>query len=300
MTHPATSIVPLRVGPGQLSLFAPPPPPPLPPPTAPNAAKPFVKWAGGKRRLAPALLQHLPVRYGTYHEPFAGGAALFYTLRPGSAVLSDINERLVRTYVAIRDDVNAVISRLRTYPNEKEFFLQMRRRAIDGRPDAEVAAWLIYLLKTCFNGLYRVNTNNRFNAPFGKHKRPLICDEPNLRACSDALQGVDICHEDFANVLNRVQPGDVVYFDPPYVPVSETSSFTEYGPDGFSRDDQRRLRDVALKLKARGVHVVISNSDAQEVRGLYANGFTIATVQAPRTINSKVSGRGKVIELIIT
>lgn len=298
MTNPATSIIP--VDPRQLSLFGLPQPLPPPPPTAPSAARPFLKWAGSKRKLVPALLPHFAANFGTYHEPFLGGGAMFFALRPASAVLSDVNERLVRTFVAIRDDVEAVIGLLATYPNEQEFFVQTRKVDIDSQSDAEVAAWFVYLNKTCFNGLYRVNASNRFNVPFGDNPTANVCDERNLRACSAALQGVDIRNDDFAKVLDRAQPGDVVYFDPPYVPASATSSFTAYSAGGFTAADQFRLRDVARELKVRGVHVVISNSDTPEVRGLYADGFTIATVEAARNINATVSGRGKVSELIIT
>jgi len=296
------------VAPSQLSLFgaqpaaASPPSTPSAPlsPARPNTAVPFLKWAGSKRKLVQSLLSHVPSSFGTYHEPFLGGGALFFALPSERAVLSDKNERLIRTYLAVRDDVEGVIALLKGYPNEKGFYMRMRAADIDSQSDAEVAAWFIFMNKTCFNGLYRVNTRNKFNVPFGDNPTATICDEPNLRACSAALQGVEILHQDFAAVVGRAAPGDVVYFDPPYAPISATSSFTGYAAGGFSVGDQRRLRDVAVTLKARGVQVIISNSNTPGVRSLYANGFTMATVNAARTINAQVGGRGKVAELIIT
>lgn len=261
-------------------------------------ATPFVKWAGGKRQLLPRLLECLPDGFGRYHEPFVGGGAVFFALRPERAVLSDLNQRLIRTYRAIRDDVEGVIDRLAGYPHDREFFDQLREQDIDPRPDVEVAAWLIYLNKTTYNGLYRVNRRGRFNAPFGSYVNPNICDPDNLRACSKVLAGAELHHEDFAAVRERAEPGDLVYFDPPYVPLSVTSSFTHYTRHGFSNDDQVRLRDVAAELKARGVQVMLSNSAAEAVRQLY-DGFDILEVRATRLINSRAERRGHVTELII-
>lgn len=268
-------------------------------PAPKSRAIPYLKWAGGKRSMLRHLLLLVPSSYGTYYEPFVGGGALFFALQPPKAVISDINRRLVRSYVAVRDDVEAVITLLRTYPYEKEFFLKMRAVPIDDRSDVEVAAWLIYLNRTCFNGLYRVNRDNVFNVPFGRYANPTICDEANLRACSEALKGVTIAREPFETVLKRAAPGDFVYFDPPYLPISATSSFTGYSPDGFGLRDHERLRDVALDLKARGVHVLISNSAAPAIRDLYADGFEVTEVLANRAINANGEGRGKIPELII-
>lgn len=274
----------------------------LPEDTIPSAtvgAVPYLKWAGGKRSMLRHLVPHVPPSYGTYFEPFVGGGALFFALQPEKAVLSDVNRRLVRSYAAVCDDVDAVVELLKTYPYEKEFFLTMRAVRIDDRPDVEVAAWLIYLNRSCFNGLYRVNRNNVFNVPFGRYSNPTICDETNLRACSERLRGVAILHEPFETVLGRAAPGDFVYFDPPYLPLSATSSFTGYSADGFGLDDHRRLRDVARELKARGVGVLISNSAAPAARELYAEGFEIEEVLAGRAINARGDGRGRIPELII-
>jgi DNA adenine methylase len=262
-------------------------------------AKPFIKWVGGKRQLLPELRKRLPSTFGTYHEPFVGGGALFFDLVPSSAVLSDSNERLVRTYVAIRNDVERVIELLETYPHDRDFFEQLRAQRIDECEDFQVAAWFVYLNRTCFNGLYRVNQAGVFNAPFGDYERLTICDADNLRACSAALQGVEIRHEHFAAVLSRAKTNDLVYFDPPYVPLSASSSFTAYTSDGFDLSEQVKLRDVARELKRRGVHVLLSNSSAPLVGTLYRDGFTLDSVDASRAVNSDGAKRGKIAESIL-
>ncbi len=264
--------------------------------------RPFLKWVGGKGHLVPQLKRRVPRRFdGTYHEPFVGGGALFFALRPERAHLSDNNLRLVRTYRAIRDDAERVIAQLRELPHDKELFLQLRREPIDDSPDdATVAAWMLYLNKTAFNGLYRVNSRNVYNVPFGRYTNPLICDERNLRACHQVLQGVEIHHEPFFSVLDRAEPGDFVYFDPPYIPLSATSNFTSYTEGGFGDADQIRLRDVARELKDRGVKVLLSNSSADRVRELYRPGFRKVAVAVPRRVNSKAEGRGAVDELLIS
>ena len=234
-----------------------------------------------------------------YFEPFVGGGALFFALQPKRAILTDTNARLVRTYQGVRDNVDRVIRLLSTYPHDRSFFYEFRQTDIDGASDAEVAAWFIYLNKTGFNGLYRVNRENKFNVPFGRYVNPKICDEDNLRRCSVALARAELIVSDFAQVCERARRGDFVYFDPPYVPMSATSSFTGYTADGFGPEAQVRLRDTALRLKARGVSVLLSNSSAPMVRSLYADGFGITDVLATRAVNSKASSRGAILELII-
>lgn len=266
-------------------------------PSAPEA-RPFLKWAGGKRQLLHEILPRLPEKFGTFHEPFAGGGALFFALRPTRAVLSDRNERLIRTYRGVKDNVEEVIDTLKTWRNNKRFFLKMRRRAIDMESDAQVAAWMIFLNKTGFNGLYRVNSRNLFNVPYGDNKKARLCNEDNLRACALALARADLRCENFDAVLERAKPRDVVYFDPPYVPLSVTSYFTAYTSHGFGVDEQVRLRDVALKLRRRGVFVLLSNSSAPAVRDLYSQ-FTCVPVAASRMVNSDPKGRGRVTELLI-
>ncbi len=269
---------------------------------------PFLKWAGGKRQVVPDLLAHLPPTFGTYHEPFVGGGALFFALaacRPRpyrSAVLSDANLRLVRTWQAVRDDPEAVIARLEAHAaaHSRDFFLAVRKAPPDASDDpADMAAWLVYLNRTAFNGLYRVNRKGVFNVPFGRYEHPTICDPVLLRTASGSLAGVEVLHAPFEATLDRAEAGDVVYFDPPYVPRSATSLFTSYTEGRFGPEDQERLRDVALTLAARGVHVVLSNHDTPEVRALYRPPFRAFRVDVARFINSRADRRGAVPELII-
>jgi DNA adenine methylase len=248
----------------------------------------------------PALLRWAPDRYSVYFEPFVGGGALFFALRPHRAVLADMNLRLIRAYKGVRDDVGAVIDRLKTYRYEETIFYEMREREVDAGSDADVAAWFIYLNRTAYNGLYRVNRQNRFNVPFGRYGEGLvICDEPNLRACSALLAHVELVVGDFEVVSAGAREGDFVYLDPPYVPLSTTSSFTAYTSTGFGPADQVRLRDVALRMKTRGVHVVLSNSSAPFVRDLYREGFETDEVTALRQVNSRAERRGAIQELVI-
>lgn len=263
-------------------------------------SKPFVKWAGGKRQLLAEILRHVPERFGTYHEPFLGGGAVFFALPQGTvARLSDSNERLVRAYRGVKFYVEDVITRLKQFKLDKNAYLEQRDRNIDAETDAEMAAWFIYLNKTGFNGLYRVNSKNAFNVPFGvRTSRLNICDEDNLRACSRALANATIVHQHFDNALRQVGRGDLVYLDPPYIPVSTTSYFTSYTDDGFTNEDQTRLRDAALLLKKKGARVIVSNSSA--AKALYKQGFKITEVLASRQVNSKADRRGKIAELLIT
>lgn len=268
----------------------------------PRQAKPFVKWAGGKRQLVGEIRRHIPEEFGTYHEPFLGGGAVFFALPKGTpARLSDLNLRLVRTYRGIRNDVDEVIKQLKSCRRERDFFEEMRRRDIDeADSDADVAAWFIFLNKTGFNGLYRVNSKNRFNVPFGAHKRSArFFDEDNLRACSDCLKSAEIEHRDFQKALEYVKKDDVIYFDPPYVPLSTTANFTSYTAERFSEQDQVRLRDAAVDLKNLGAHVILSNSSS--AAHLYDSAvFSTKKVLAARPVNSKGDRRGKIAELLIT
>lgn len=260
-------------------------------------AKPVLKWVGGKRRLLPEIQKRVPSDFLTYFEPFVGGGALFFSLSPAYSVLGDSNERLVRTYRAIRNNVDAVIAELRSYPYSKDFYLQLRSKPIDSASDVEIAAWMIYLNRTGFNGLYRVNKNNVFNVPFGKYKHPTICDKDALKAASGSLQSAEIHCADFQTIAERASKNDFVYFDPPYSPLT-SDSFIAYTPDRFGTVDQIRLSTVARNLKRRGVHVLISNSNSDEVRSLYAD-FEMSEVQCSRPVNCNATGRGKVKELLI-
>ncbi len=264
-----------------------------------DGCRPFLKWAGGKRQLLSELMRYVPDCFNRYFEPFLGGAALFFQLRPPSAVLADVNARLIRTYLGVRNAVGDVIGLLERYPHEPSFFYSLRQRDVDIGTDAEVAAWFIYLNRTGYNGLYRVNRANRFNVPFGRYENPTICDAPNLHACSAALGTADLRIADFADVTAQARAGDFVYFDPPYAPLSETSSFTSYTSSGFGQREQERLRDVARHLKARGVSILVSNSSAPSVRNLYRHGFEVREISAMRLVNSKASRRGAITELLI-
>jgi DNA adenine methylase len=261
--------------------------------------RPFIKWVGGKRQLLQKIHQLRPQKFGTYYEPFIGGGALFFELAPKRAVIADSNERLVRTYRGIRNSVEKVIQRLRGLPYEKEFFLKYRAEPIDSGTDDDVAAWFIYLNKTGFNGLYRVNSRNIFNVPFGRYTNPNICDEQTLRACSKVLGNAEILLGDFEVAVAGARKGDFAYFDPPYVPLSRSSNFTSYTAGGFTMDDQERLRDTALALKKRGIHVLLSNSSAVEVFQLYRKSFECVPVDATRSVNSKADQRGAIQELLI-
>ncbi len=266
---------------------------------ATERGRPFLKWAGGKRQLLPTLLQLGPRDAPTYFEPFVGGGALFFALQPKRAVLADVNERLIRTYRGVKNNVEEVIRQLGGFPREPGFFYRFREVDIDAGTDADVAAWFIYLNKTGFNGLYRVNRDNRFNVPFGRYVNPTICNQDTLRAGSAALARAELLVADFAPVVEEAGRGDFVYFDPPYVPLSATSSFTSYTSRGFGYEEQKRLRDTALALKKRGVRVLLSNSSAPSVRELYAYGFDITEVSATRLVNSKAAARGAIVELLI-
>lgn len=276
-------------------------------------AKPFLKWAGGKRALMPHLLRLMPEDFENYFEPFVGGGALFFELanqgkfNDGASVaenrraeLSDANERLIRSYRGVRDGIEDVIYHLKQRAYTPEEFARIRGLNVDAHfSDIGAAAWMIYLNKCCFNGLYRVNKSGNFNVPFGRYVDPVICDEPRLRACSAALQGVNILRQDFEVTAQHAQAGDFVYFDPPYVPTKATS-FVAYEKGGFTMADQARLRDCALELKRRGVHVMLSNSAAPEVFELYREGFDVHVVQGRgNSINSSALGRFKVQEVVI-
>ncbi len=276
--------------------------------SSPIIAKPFVKWVGGKRRVLPDLLLSLPTTFDHYYEPFVGGGALFFHLRSLNLLddhkitLSDINLRLIRTYRAIRDDVDGVIERLEHHKKNhcRDYFYGVRDVKVDAyQNDADVAAWFIYLNKTAFNGLYRVNKKNRFNAPMGKYKNPAICDAANLRNCHTVLQTVELLHTPFDKAPIDAKKDDLVYFDPPYVPVSATSSFTSYTNEGFGYEEQERLRDVAWMLRRKGVNVMLSNSDHDLVHDLYQD-FDVRQIKVGRAINCKAGSRGKVGEVIVT
>jgi len=263
---------------------------------------PFVKWAGGKSRLLSAFDRLLPPGFdpsrGRYFEPFVGGGALFFHLAPARAVLSDSNPELVNCYQVVRDRVEELIALLREHKNDRQHFYKVRSLSPAGLSAAERAARLIFLNKTCFNGLYRVNSRGEFNVPFGRYDNPRICDGENLRAVSARLRDVEILCLPFEQTVRRAKAGDFVYLDPPYQPVSATANFTGYTATAFGDKDQERLAAVFSQLSKRGCLVMLSNSDSPVIRELYKD-FRIAEVKASRAINCKAERRGRVSELVI-
>ncbi len=265
-------------------------------------ARPIVKWAGGKRQLLPQLSRNCPSSFVTYYEPFVGGGALFFHLYSKGlikrAILADANADLIELYLVVQNHVEELIEELKTgkYVNEKDVYYQIRAE----EPDEPIlrAARFIYLNKTCYNGLYRVNAQGKFNVPFGKYKNPQILDEQNLRAASQALKLAELRVGDFERTVRDARRGDFVYFDPPYVPLSETADFTTYTKDGFDLEEQRRLSRVFRELDDRGCYVLESNSATQLVNELYS-GYYILEVYASRAISSDASTRGKIPEYLI-
>jgi DNA adenine methylase len=262
-------------------------------------ARPFLKWAGGKRQLLPAIRKATPRAYVRYLEPFVGGGAVFFDLSPARAILSDANAELINCYEVVRGRVDDLIATLRGHVYDKDHFYRVRAIAPESLDEVARAARTIYLNKTGFNGLYRVNKSGIFNVPFGRFKNPNICDEPTLRACSARLAGVSLRCRPFEAVLSEAEAGDFVYFDPPYVPLSRTSNFTAYHDLKFVLEDQERLACAFETLSARGTWVMLSNSDVEWVRARYAR-FNVRDVFAPRSVNSVVSARGLVRELLVT
>jgi len=268
--------------------------------------RPFLKWAGGKGQLLGELFVQVDKAgaFGRYHEPFVGGGALFFEMaRQGRlpralAYLSDSNQNLIDAYQGLKEDVDGVIRELMTHKtrHSEEYFYAVRANV--PKTLVERAARIIYLNRTCFNGLFRENSKGGFNVPFGKYKNPLICDEMNLRACAEALKKAKVDARHFEAVLKHAEPGDFVYFDPPYVPVSATASFTAYDKGGFGEDSQRLLAKVFAELSQRGVKLLLSNSMTDLVRELYC-GFHIDEVFAKRSVNSRGDRRGKIAEVLV-
>ncbi len=269
--------------------------------------KPVLKWAGGKRQLLEPILSFVdrafPDRIEKYYEPFAGGAAVFFALSARGkferAKLTDMNADLIRVYSELRDNADAVIlelEKLLDLGHSAEVYYKIR----DHRPTkhSKRAARMIYLNRTGYNGLYRVNSSGEFNVPFGRYKTPRILDEARLRAAARALEGVELAVEDFETACKSAKRGDFVYFDPPYVPVSKTASFAAYHSKPFDLAEHERLAKTYARLTKRGVSLLLSNSDTPQTRELF-QGFDWTTVQATRAINSKGAQRGAVSELLV-
>ncbi len=267
---------------------------------------PFLKWAGGKRQLMPEIREMLPdgVTTHPYYEPFIGGGALFFELLPKRAVINDYNEELINVYTVIRDNPSELIEDLKRHKNTAEYFYKIR--AIDRQPlfskltRIERASRIIYLNKTCYNGLYRVNNAGEFNSPFGRYKNPNIVNEPVIKAVSKYLNSsqIQISSCDYALILKDIPTDSFVYLDPPYHPISESSSFTGYVQGGWDEGDQLRLRDVCNRLRDNGIKFLLSNSASDFIREIYSD-YNIHIVQAKRSVNSNSSRRGQVDEFLI-
>lgn len=273
-----------------------------------NNAIPFLKWAGGKRQLLPEIRKYIPKSFNIYYEPFVGAGALLFDIQPSKAVINDINKELIITYEQIRDNIDKLIDALKTHRenhSDKYYYAVREKDRVENylltTDPVEIAARMIYLNRTCFNGLYRVNSKGYFNVPLGKYKNPNIVNENTLRAVHNYFNSMDflnITDIDFKSVAVKAEKGDFVYFDPPYDPVSQTSSFTSYNESGFNKDDQIELANLFKELDAKGVYVLLSNSDTEFINDLYSE-YRIEKVAASRNINSNGKSRGKINEILV-
>ena len=266
---------------------------------------PIVKWVGGKRQLLDEIIPRLPERITSYCEPFLGGGAVLFSIQPSKAIVNDLNADLIAVYEVIRDDVESLIDDLKKHENTSEYYYKIRdldrdKAAYQAMSKVERASRLIYLNKTCFNGLFRVNSSGEFNSPFGHYKNPNILNEPILRAVSKyfASSGITFFSEDFSATLDRVGRGGFVYLDPPYDPVSDNASFTGYNKGGFGRSEQIRLKQCCDNLTRRGIKFMLSNSATDFIKDLYRE-YNIDFVKAKRVINADASKRGAIEEVLI-
>jgi len=270
-----------------------------------NLVVPVVKWVGGKRQLLNEIKKYIPKNMTVYYEPFVGGGAVLFDLQPEKAVINDINSELINLYQVIKNDIEELIEDLKKHRNEEKYFYQIReydrdREKYNKLSSVEKASRLIFLNKTCYNGLFRVNRAGEFNTPFGFYKNPNIVNEQILRAVHDYFNKNDVVfyNKDFEEVLISAPEGAFVYLDPPYDPVSDTASFTGYSKDGFSREEQIRLKKVCDKLDKRGVKFLLSNSATQFIKDLYCD-YKIEIIQAKRAINSVPDKRGEIDEVLV-
>ena len=267
--------------------------------------EPVLKWVGGKRQLLKDIEIHIPRKFSTFYEPFLGGGAVLFHLQPHKAVVNDINEELINVYTVIRDSVEELIEDLKKHKNEAEYFYSMReldrdKEAYNRLSSIKKASRLIYLNKTCYNGLFRVNQQGEFNTPFGRYKNPNIVNEVTLRAVSNYFNKAQITFKciDFEESVKGIRKGSFVYFDPPYDPVSDSANFTGYDKGGFDRDEQIRLKQLCDKLNNRNVKFLLSNSATEFILDLYKD-YNIAIVKAKRAINSRGDKRGEVNEVLV-
>ena len=270
---------------------------------------PVLKWVGGKRQLLPQIKKYIPKTINTYYEPFIGGGAVFFEIQPKKAVVNDMNDELINVYNVIKNNFEDLVKSLsdkEKYSNTSECFYNIR--AIDRDyteynrlSNIQKAARILYLNKTCYNGLYRVNSAGEFNSPFGNYKNPSIVNESVLGAVSQYLNeaNVKFLNGDFEYAVKTAKKGDFVYFDPPYAPISRTSNFTGYNEIGFGEREQIRLKELCDKLTKKGVEILVSNSDCEFIRDLYKE-YEIIEIKAKRSINCNANGRGEISEVLIT
>lgn len=266
---------------------------------------PFVKWVGGKRQLLKEIDKHIPLSFSKFYEPFVGGGAVLFHLQPKNAVINDSNEELVNLYRVIKQSNTELIEDLKKHRNEEKYFYEIRaidrdKNKFKKLTNIQRASRIIYLNKTCYNGLYRVNRAGEFNTPFGRYKNPNIVNEKIIKSVADYLQRykVKILNTDFEKSLSSIHKGAFVYLDPPYLPVSSSSNFTGYTKEGFNQSEQERLKQLCDHLDEKGVQFLLSNSSTDIIRNLYKN-YNICTVYAKRAINSKADQRGLIMEVLV-
>lgn len=270
-------------------------------------AQPFLKWAGGKRQLLPEIRKYIPQSFGKYFEPFIGGGAVLFDLQPKQAIANDANAELINLYNIIKTEPEALIADVAKHKNDESYYYTLREQDREEGflelPAVHRASRIIFLNKTCYNGLFRVNSQGYFNVPFGNYAKPLILDNVVIRAVSHYLNEaqVEMLNSDFEDAVITARKGDFVYFDPPYDPISDTSSFTGYSLGNFGRKEQLRLKALCDQLTDRKCKVIQSNSATDFIRELYSDTklYKIVEVEATRNINSIASGRGKISELLI-
>lgn len=267
--------------------------------------KPVLKWVGGKSQLLREIRKRIPDEIETYYEPFIGGGAVFFNIAPNKAVISDMNSELINLYQVIKNSPEELIKSLKKHENTPEYFYKIRAKDRDHKNYKRLspitkASRLVYLNRTCFNGLFRVNSRGELNAPFGRYRNPQICNEPNIREIADFLKSheIEIIEADFETALSTAKAGDFVYLDPPYDPVTDTASFTGYVAGGFDREQQRRLKACCDELHAKGVKFMLSNSSTEFILELYKD-YNVEFVDAKRNINCKGNSRGAVQEVLV-
>lgn len=265
-------------------------------------SKPIIKWVGGKRQLIEQIKKYMPTKFNNYFEPFIGGGALFFELNKENSVINDFNPELTNMYEIIKTKPYALIKDLKKHKNDEKYYYEKRA---EDRQDSykkmskvKKASRLIFLNKTGYNGLYRVNSKGQSNVPFGKYSNPLIVDKENILSCHKRLQTTTILTGDFENIKPLIKEGDFIYLDPPYVPVSDTANFTSYTSQGFDSNMQIRLKEFCDYINSIGAYFMLSNSYTEFIFSLYKD-YTIKTVEANRALNCKASGRGKVNEVLI-